>query len=75
MSAHVDGFRSRAARAIGDASLQKAIDTATHNFWSASEGALAEFPDSDVLRDHFKAIRHHTLGEPRTECRSMAAYL
>ena len=65
MSAHVTEFRKQAAEAIGNAQLQKAIDTATGNFWQGREGALEELPDSDALRDHFKAIRHRTLGQLR----------
>jgi L-lactate dehydrogenase complex protein LldF len=63
MSARIPEFRAAAARAIENAPLQKAIDTATRNFWQGRQGALEELPDSDRLRDHFKTIRHRTLGQ------------
>lgn len=65
MSAHVGEFRTDAARAIDDDALQQAIDTATGNFWRGRQGALEELPDADALRDHFKEIRHRTLGRLR----------
>ncbi len=54
-------FRERAIKAIGDPQLQRAIDGATLNFRTGRETALAELPDADALRDHFKAIRSATL--------------
>ncbi len=56
-------FRRRAAAAIGDARLQEAVDKGTANFWEARCRALAEFPNTESLRDHFKAIRSATLGQ------------
>lgn len=54
-------FRERAVKAIGDPQLQRAIDGATLNFRTGRETALADLPDPDALRDHFKAIRSATL--------------
>lgn len=54
-------FRSQAMRAIGNPLLQRAIDGATLNFRTERASALAELPESDALRDHFKAIRSSTL--------------
>ena len=56
-------FRQRAAVAIEDPRLQQALDTATHNFRKARDRAFEELPDSEGLRDHFKAIRQATLGQ------------
>ncbi len=56
-------FRRRAAAAIGDGQLQEAVDKGTTNFWEARCRALAEFPNAESLRDHFKAIRSATLGQ------------
>ena len=63
MSASISQFRSQADSAINDLPLQEAIDTATGNFWRGREGALEELPDSEGLRDHFKAIRSATLAQ------------
>lgn len=61
--AHADfaQFRQRAFVAIADVRLQTAIEGATHRFRSHREAALAELPDADALRDHFKALRATTL--------------
>ena len=56
-------FRQRAKIAIEDIRLQGALDTATGNFQMARERAMAELPDAERLRDHFKAIRSATLGQ------------
>ncbi len=61
MTASMKQFLTMADEAIGDDRLQTAIDTATGNFWRGREGALEELPDSERLRDHFKAIRSATL--------------
>lgn len=61
MSASMGQFRTQAEGAIADDELQLAIDTATGNFWKGRVGALEELPDSEALRDHFKAIRSATL--------------
>jgi L-lactate dehydrogenase complex protein LldF len=54
-------FRSRAVIAIKDIRLQGALDGATSHFREAHDRALAELPDADELRDHFKAIRSATM--------------
>lgn len=56
-------FRQRAKIAISDTRLQQALDTATGNFRAARNRALAEVPDVENLRDHFKSIRSATLGQ------------
>lgn len=56
-------FRRRAAAAIGDGQLQEAVEKGTTNFWEARCRALAEFPNVERLRDHFKAVRSATLGQ------------
>jgi L-lactate dehydrogenase complex protein LldF len=54
-------FRSRALIAIEDIRLQGALEGATGKFSAGRVAALAELPDADALRDHFKAIRSATL--------------
>ncbi len=54
-------FRSRSYIAIEDIRLQGALEGATGRFRSHRDEALAEFPNSDQLRDHFKAIRSKSL--------------
>ncbi len=54
-------FRERALKAIADPQLQSALEGATGRFRQARLAALAELPDADALRDHFKAIRQATL--------------
>ena len=54
-------FRSRALIAIEDIRLQGALEGATGKFSAGRVNALAELPESDALRDHFKAIRSATL--------------
>lgn len=56
-------FRHSAAVAIQDVRLQGSLEGATGRFRAAREAALAELPDSAVLRDHFKAIRSATLAQ------------
>ena len=56
-------FRQRAALAIEDERLQRALDTATDNFRQARDQAFAELPDAEALRDHFKSLRQATLGQ------------
>lgn len=56
-------FRHSAAVAIQDVRLQSSLEGATGRFRAAREAALAELPDSAVLRDHFKAIRSATLAQ------------
>ncbi|UCG24634.1 MAG: lactate utilization protein, partial [Chloroflexota bacterium] len=54
-------FRSRARIAIEDVRLQGALEGATGTFRSSRVAALAEFPEVEALRDHFKTIRSATL--------------
>ena len=61
MSASFTEFRLTAAEAIADPRLQGALEGATARFRNAREKALAELPDVDLLRDHFKAVRAATL--------------
>ena len=55
-------FRQEAAATIADAQLQISLEGATGTFASGRIRALAELPDADALRDHFKATREATLG-------------
>jgi len=59
----VEKFRDAAFVAIEDARLQSSLEGATGRFRSAREAALAELPDSDALRDHFKQLREATLAQ------------
>jgi L-lactate dehydrogenase complex protein LldF len=61
-SATMSQFRQSATIAIEDIHLQSALEGATGKFVQGRLNALAELPDSDALRDHFKAIRSATLG-------------
>lgn len=61
MTATFSEFRRRAAEAIADPRLQSALEGATGRFRSHRAAALAELPEADALRDHFKAIRSATL--------------
>ncbi len=61
MSATLIEFRQRAAEAIADPRLQGALEGATGRFRQARAAALAELPDADALRDHFKTVRSATL--------------
>lgn len=54
-------FKFDAHKAIADPVLQGAVDGATRTFRTARAAALADVPDVDELRDHFKAIRSATL--------------
>jgi len=54
-------FRQVAASAIADPRLQGALEGATGRFRDARSVVLAELPDSNALRDHFKALRSATL--------------
>lgn len=57
----VDDFRHKAAEAIADARMQGALERATAKFREGRARALAELPDADALRDHFKRVRAATL--------------
>lgn len=61
MTASVHQFRQSAFIAIEDVRLQTALEGATGRFRAAREAALAELPDADALRDHFKDIRANTI--------------
>jgi L-lactate dehydrogenase complex protein LldF len=61
MSATLAEFRAQAARAIGDAELQGALEGATDNLRVARDVALADVPGVEALRDQLKAIRAATL--------------
>ncbi len=63
MTATFPQFRQQATIAIEDIRLQGALDTATGNLLGARRQALAELPDSEKLRDHFKSIRARTLAD------------
>ena len=54
-------FRSRAYIAIEDIRLQGALEGATGKFASGRVSVLAELPEADALRDHFKSLRSATL--------------
>jgi L-lactate dehydrogenase complex protein LldF len=62
MTATFTEFRTGAAAAIGDERLQGALERATGRFRDQRGTALAELPDVEALRDHFKAMRSATLG-------------
>lgn len=54
-------FRAQAAQAIANAHLQSAIDGATLKFRNERRRVLADLPDVEAMRDHFKAMRAATL--------------
>lgn len=54
-------FRAGAFVALQDIRLQAALEGATDKFRRAREAALAELPQAEAWRDHFKAIRAATL--------------
>jgi L-lactate dehydrogenase complex protein LldF len=57
----VPRFRHSATIAIENIRLQGALEGATARFRSHRESALADYPQADALRDHFKKIRSSTL--------------
>ncbi len=57
----VPRFRQSATIAIENIHLQGALEGATARFRSHREEALADYPEADALRDHFKKIRSSTL--------------
>jgi L-lactate dehydrogenase complex protein LldF len=61
MTASVKQFRQTAFIAVEDVRLQTALEGATGRFHSARTVAIAELPDADAMRDHFKTIRANTL--------------
>lgn len=62
MHANTKEFRQQAFVAINDIRLQDALEGATGTFANARRSALAELPEAEGLRDHFKAARSATLG-------------
>ncbi len=54
-------FRTLAAQAIANQHLQSAIDGATLKFRNGRRAMLADLPDVEAMRDHFKAMRSATL--------------
>ena len=62
MTATLSEFRQRAKVAIEDIRLQGALDGGTGKLWEMRRLTFEELPNSDDLRDHFKAIRSATLG-------------
>ncbi|MCZ6633461.1 MAG: LutB/LldF family L-lactate oxidation iron-sulfur protein [bacterium] len=63
MTATFSQFRERAVIAIEDVRLQEALDRGTDNFRKMRDQAVAEVPQFEDLRDHFKAIRSATLAQ------------
>lgn len=61
MTATLSEFRQRAKTAIEDIRLQGALDGGTGKLWEMRRLTFEELPNSDALRDHFKAIRSATL--------------
>ena len=61
MTTTMHAFRQEASIAIADDQLQGALERATGSFRSNRLAALDELPDSDALRDHFKAVRSATM--------------
>lgn len=61
MTASVHQFRQTAFVAIEDIRLQTALENATGRFRYARATALADLPDPDAMRDHFKTIRARTI--------------
>jgi L-lactate dehydrogenase complex protein LldF len=55
------GLAARAARALRDGQLHRALRTATARFVEARRSAFAELPDEARLRDRARAIREATL--------------
>lgn len=54
-------FRKTARQAIDDKRLQAALESATEHFRAGRQGAFAEFPNIEILRDHLKQARAATL--------------
>ena len=59
----VPRFRQSATIAIENIHLQGALEGATARFRSHRNEALADYPQADALRDHFKKIRSSTLAQ------------
>jgi L-lactate dehydrogenase complex protein LldF len=54
-------FKENAARAIGDAGLQKALGKAKGAFLQRRGDAVARLPEFEQLRDIGRDIKNHTL--------------
>ena len=63
MTTNVTQFRKRAKAAIEDERLQGALDYATRGKREKRLAALAELPNAEGLRDHFKEIRTATIAQ------------
>ena len=63
MTATMHEFRHSAFVAIEDIQLQSALEGATHKFGTGRTDALAEVPEVEAMRDHFKKVRAATLSQ------------
>ena len=54
-------FYERVDKAIGNPALQAAVRNATFRMSSGRDAAIAAFPEMDIMRDHARAIRAHTI--------------
>ena len=54
-------FHARVDDALRDGALRAAVHTATGRLLAGRATALAAFPEADVVRDHVRAIRAHTI--------------
>ncbi|NUM43526.1 MAG: lactate utilization protein [Anaerolineales bacterium] len=61
MTTSIRQFRQSAFIAIEDIRLQTALENATGRFRAARATALADLPDPDAMRDHFKKVRAATI--------------
>ena len=61
MSTSPATFYQRVDKAIGSPALQAAVRNATFRMSSGRDAAVAAFPEMDVVRDHARAIRAHTI--------------
>ena len=67
------GFREAARIAIEDVGLIRSVETATGRFRLGREAALAELPEADAMRDHFKQIRAATLSNLKNHLQTFEA--
>ena len=61
MSTSPATFYERVDKAVSSPSLQAAVRNATFRMSSGRDVAVAAFPEMDVVRDHARAIRAHTI--------------
>jgi L-lactate dehydrogenase complex protein LldF len=61
MAVTTHAFRASARIALADIELRQSFEGATARFASARSRALADLPEAERMRDHFKAIREATL--------------